>query len=112
VTAAHDLSDGGLAQALVESCLRHGHGARVELAGDTFVELFGESVGRAVVAVPAATQPDLEALCDAKGLPRRRIGVVDAIGPDAALEVAGQFTVPLAELRAAWTTTIPRAMGG
>ncbi len=29
--AAHDLSDGGLALALVESCLRFGHGARVVL---------------------------------------------------------------------------------
>ena len=31
VTSAHDLSDGGLAQALVESCLRHGKGAQVML---------------------------------------------------------------------------------
>ena len=31
-TSAHDLSDGGLAQALVESCLRHDVGARVSLA--------------------------------------------------------------------------------
>jgi phosphoribosylformylglycinamidine synthase subunit PurL len=112
VTAAHDLSDGGLAQALVESCLRHDRGARVELAGDTFVELFGESAARAIVAVPAATQPDFEALCDAKSLPRRRIGVVDATGPKAALEVAGQFAIALADLRAAWTATIPRAMDG
>ena len=48
---AHDLSDGGLAQALVESCLRGGVGARIALpAGvDPFVALFSESAGRAVV---------------------------------------------------------------
>jgi phosphoribosylformylglycinamidine synthase len=31
LTSAHDLADGGLAQALVESCLRRGHGVAVEL---------------------------------------------------------------------------------
>ncbi len=53
VTAAHDVSDGGLAQALAECCLRRGVGARVALPdGDPFVALFAESVARAVVAVP------------------------------------------------------------
>ncbi len=37
VTSAHDLSDGGLAQALVESCLRNDIGATVALSGDAFV---------------------------------------------------------------------------
>ena len=47
LSSAHDLSDGGLAQALVESCLRHGIGARVELwPGDPFLALFTESAGR------------------------------------------------------------------
>ena len=47
VDAAHDLSDGGLAQALVESCLRNGVGARVWLPDgiDPFVALFSESAG-------------------------------------------------------------------
>ena len=48
---AHDLSDGGLAQALAESVLRHGVGARVTLEGDAFVALFAESAARAVVTV-------------------------------------------------------------
>ncbi|MDX6283094.1 MAG: phosphoribosylformylglycinamidine synthase subunit PurL, partial [Kribbellaceae bacterium] len=57
VTAAHDVSDGGLAQTLVEMVLRRGVGATVDLSavadGDAFVALFSESVARAVVAVPA-----------------------------------------------------------
>jgi phosphoribosylformylglycinamidine synthase II len=110
VASAHDLSDGGLAQALVESCLRHGYGAWVELAGDTFVELFSESAGRAIVAVPSATQGRFERVCTSKSLPFRRIGAVGPAGPGAALEVAGQFTVSLEELRTTWTATIPRAM--
>ena len=52
----------------------------------------------------------LEELCEAKGLPHARIGAVHEAGPDATLEVSGQFTVSLAELRATWTSTIPAAM--
>jgi phosphoribosylformylglycinamidine synthase subunit PurL len=110
VSSAHDLSEGGLGQALVESCLRHGHGARISLAGDAFVELFSESAARAVVAVDLAAQARFEELCDEKELPYESIGVVGEAGPDAALEVSGQFTVSLAELRSAWTATIPAAM--
>ncbi|MBA3801254.1 MAG: phosphoribosylformylglycinamidine synthase subunit PurL, partial [Geodermatophilaceae bacterium] len=46
LTAAHDVSDGGLAATLTESVLRYGVGARIRLAGDPFIELFSESGGR------------------------------------------------------------------
>ena len=39
------------------------------------------------------------------------VGVTDGRGPDAVLDVQGQFTVPLAELRAAWSATLPAALG-
>ncbi|HMA46037.1 MAG TPA: phosphoribosylformylglycinamidine synthase subunit PurL [Frankiaceae bacterium] len=109
LSAAHDLSEGGLAQALVESCLAGGRGARVELAegADPFVEMFSESAARAVVAVPPGGQRRLAGLCAARGVPYRRIGVVG--GP--ALEVAGVLGVPLAELRAAHEGTLPRLFG-
>jgi phosphoribosylformylglycinamidine synthase len=61
VTAAHDVSDGGLAQTLVEMVLRRGVGVTVTVSGDPFVALFSESVARAVVAVPADRVADLEA---------------------------------------------------
>ncbi len=110
VSAAHDLAEGGLGQALVESCLRHGHGARVDLLGDAFVELFSESAGRAIVAVDLAAQARFEELCEANHLPWKQIGAVHEAGSDATLDVTGQFTVSLAELRTAWAATIPRAM--
>ena len=53
LAAAHDLSDGGLAVALAESCLRGGAGCAVRLPGDPFTALFSESAGRCVVAVRA-----------------------------------------------------------
>jgi phosphoribosylformylglycinamidine synthase II len=107
LAAAHDLSDGGLCQALVESCLRGGLGCRVSLSDDPFVELFSESVARAVVAVRHGSELRLAALCVAAGVPARRIGVV---GGDA-LEVEGVFSIPLSELRDAHQDTLPRLVG-
>jgi phosphoribosylformylglycinamidine synthase len=107
LAAAHDLSDGGLSQALVESCLRGGLGCRIALAGDPFVELFSESVARAVVAVRVGGEARLTALCEAAGVPVRRLGV---IGGDA-LEIEDVFSIPLSELREAHQVTLPRYVG-
>ncbi len=115
VDAAHDVSDGGLAQALVEACLlgggKRGIGARVWLPDglEPFVALFGESAGRAVVAVPRSEEVRFTDMCSARGFPHARIGVTDGAGDDALLDVQGQFSVPLSELRTAWSGTLPAA---
>ncbi|MFJ7912216.1 phosphoribosylformylglycinamidine synthase subunit PurL [Kitasatospora sp. NPDC096204] len=104
IDAAHDLSDGGLGQALVESCLKGGHGARIVVpeGQDPFVLLFSESAGRAVVAVPRSEELRFNDMCTARGLPATRIGVVDGDS----LDVQGQFSVSLAELTEAHTGVI------
>ncbi|HEX6516658.1 MAG TPA: phosphoribosylformylglycinamidine synthase subunit PurL [Nocardioidaceae bacterium] len=117
VDAAHDVSDGGLAQALVESCLlgdgKRGIGARVWFPDelDPFVALFSESAGRAIVAVPRSEEVRFTDMCTARRFPHVRIGVTDGRGDDALLDVQEQFSVPLAELRAAWAATLPAALG-
>ncbi|MEU9793868.1 phosphoribosylformylglycinamidine synthase subunit PurL [Streptomyces sparsogenes] len=105
VDAAHDLSDGGLIQAVVESCLRGGKGARIVVPDgiDPFVFLLSESAGRAVVAVPRSEELRFKDMCGARGLPAARIGVVDGD----AVDVQGQFSIPLAEVREAHEATIP-----
>ncbi|MFB6439988.1 phosphoribosylformylglycinamidine synthase subunit PurL [Streptomyces sp. NPDC056411] len=105
IDAAHDLSDGGLVQALVESCLRGGKGARLVVPDglDPFVLLFSESAGRAVVAVPRSEELRFTDMCGARGLPATRIGVVD--GDE--IDVQGHFSIPLAELSEAHRATIP-----
>ncbi|WP_406210860.1 phosphoribosylformylglycinamidine synthase subunit PurL [Streptomyces decoyicus] len=105
IDAAHDLSDGGLIQALVESCLRGGKGARVVVPDglDPFVLLFSESAGRAVVAVPRSEELRFTDMCGARGLPATRIGVID--GDE--IDVQGQFSLPLSELKNAHEATIP-----
>jgi phosphoribosylformylglycinamidine synthase subunit PurL len=109
LSAAHDVSDGGLAQALVESCLRGGHGARIvpPAEADPFVWLFSESAARAVVAVPRSEEMRFMEMCDARGFPATRIGVVDGDR----LEIQDVFDVPLDELRDAWEGTLPRLFG-
>ncbi len=107
VSSAHDLSDGGLAQALAEGALRHGIGVAVEVPGDAFVGLFSETPGRVVVTVPDGAAERLVELAERHGVAVTALGVT---GGDA-LVVEGRFEVPLDELRAAWTATLPAALG-
>jgi phosphoribosylformylglycinamidine synthase II len=112
VSAAHDLSDGGLAQVLVESTLRHGVGAKVtfpEGGNSPFVHLFSESAGRALVAVPRGHDKAFLALAAEHGVPVTPLGVTSE---EAALQVEGQFTIPLDELREVWSATLRNLFGG
>jgi phosphoribosylformylglycinamidine synthase len=115
VSAAHDLSEGGLMQAVVESALAGETGCRIVIPEDPesgtapFTFLFSESAGRAVVAVPRTEESRFRALCEARGLPATRIGVVDQ-GSDS-VEVQGLFTVPLDELRATYEDVLPELFG-
>jgi phosphoribosylformylglycinamidine synthase II len=111
LAAAHDLSDGGLAQALAEGCLRYGVGARVSLAAlcdrdgvDPFVALWSESTARVVVAVDPDRQALLESLCAVHGVPVVALGTTTA---EPVLAAADQFEVGLDELRAAHESTLP-----
>jgi phosphoribosylformylglycinamidine synthase II len=107
VHAAHDLSDGGLAQALVESALRKNIGATVTLAGDPFVALFSESASRILVAVPVGHRQAFEALVAEHEIPYSAIGVTGG----QSLAFRDQFEVPLDELRTAWSETLPKLFG-
>ncbi|MDT0142473.1 phosphoribosylformylglycinamidine synthase subunit PurL [Microbacterium sp. PRC9] len=120
ISSAHDLSSGGLAQALAEAAMRFGVGARVWLneiqerdGVDAATALFSESTGRVIVSVPREDDVKFRGLCEGRGYPVLRIGVTDAAadGDEPALEVQGLFTVPLAELRSLSTSTLPDAFG-
>ena len=108
LVSAHDLSDGGLAQALAESCLRNGIGATVTLEGDPFVGLFSESAHRAIVSVADDQVEAFLAMAAGLGVPAGEIGKTGG----SELVVEGQFGIDLDELREAWTRTLPEALGG
>ena len=107
LTAAHDVSDGGLAATLTESVLCYGVGAEISVAGDPFVGLFSESAGRALVAGTAAGLAALEVACAEVGVPMTRLG--RAGGDELAID--GVTPIPLADLRTAWTDALPRLFG-
>jgi phosphoribosylformylglycinamidine synthase len=121
LTAAHDVSDGGIAMTLVEMALRSGVGARMWLPDDAdpFVYLFAESAGRAIVVIPRSEEMRFTEMCAARGLPAFRVGVVDSgLGADAGFDAATQvlqfgdlFTVHIEEVRALHESVLPALFG-
>jgi phosphoribosylformylglycinamidine synthase len=103
--SAHDLADGGLAQALTESALRYGVGATLTLPGDAFPALFSESVARVVVTAEDAAA--VRAAADEAGVPVTELGRTGGHS----LELTGLLGLSLDELRAAWTATLPALFG-
>jgi phosphoribosylformylglycinamidine synthase len=106
VSAAHDLSDGGLAQALVEAALLSGHGARIAIPAqlDPFVALFAESSGRVLLGVSGGHAHRVAQLCTDHGVPVTSLGEVHSAP---ILEITHIATLPLEELRTAWEATLP-----
>jgi phosphoribosylformylglycinamidine synthase II len=115
--AAHDLSEGGLAQSLVESSLRHGVGVSVSLDAVTardgvtpFAALFSESTARVLVTVAPEREAELVAAAEAAGVPVVSLGTT---GGDA-VEVSfgtDAFTLELDAAREAHEGTLPRLFG-
>jgi phosphoribosylformylglycinamidine (FGAM) synthase-like enzyme len=92
----HDISEGGLAVALAESCIEGGVGASVQVDASD-VALFGEGPGGVVIAGPREA---VEAVPSAR--------IIGSVGGDA-LEIEGALSVPLGELRAIYEGAIPAA---
>ena len=118
ISAAHDLSEGGLAQALVDTTTRFGVGARVWLTEimerdgvDAAAALFSESTGRVIVSVPREEDVKFRGLCDGRGYPVLRIGVTDIASENATLEIQDVLTVSVDELRDVSRATLPAAFG-
>ena len=119
ISSAHDLSDGGLVQALIDGVSRFGVGARVWLSEimerdgvDAATALFSESTGRVIVSVPREEDVKFRGLCEGRGYPVLRIGVTDMPSSgEAALEIQDVATFTVDELRGAAGATLPDAFG-
>jgi phosphoribosylformylglycinamidine synthase len=107
VTGAHDLSDGGLAQALVESVLLDGVGAEVSVDGDPFVALFSESTARMLVTCRDATVDRVLELAAEHDVPVARLGRTGGTS----LHLAGICELPVEQLRTAHDATLPMLFG-
>jgi phosphoribosylformylglycinamidine synthase subunit PurL len=124
VKSAHDCSEGGLAVAIVESCISQQIGretprligAQVDLTGIQGTEglrldalLFGEAQGRVVISVAAVNAAKVLAQAKILGVPAARIGTVGG----QALEIkTGGATLNCAvnELHDLWWNSIARVM--
>ncbi|GAB3699538.1 phosphoribosylformylglycinamidine synthase subunit PurL [Corynebacterium nasicanis] len=110
LTAAHDLSEGGLAQAVAEMAFRYTGGVALDLAGvhkEEFVALFSESASRALVATTEDNVDAVLARAAELGVPAVRIGETTQ-GRDLTF---GSTTVNIDELKDAWKATLPDLFG-
>lgn len=104
-TAAHDLSQGGLAISLIEMVLRHNVGATITLDNPGIL-LLSETPGRVVVAVVPTRVAELQALATKQSIPLTRIGTT---GGNAL--VINDASISLNELRTAHTETFKKLFG-
>lgn len=111
LAAAHDLSEGGLAQALVEAIGHSGMGANILLpeGADPFTYLFSESTGRVLVVIPRGQELAVRSACEQRNLPITPLGVVD--GATDGLHLKDHFDIGRAELEAAWKGRVAATLG-
>ncbi|MEF3367334.1 phosphoribosylformylglycinamidine synthase subunit PurL [Methylocystis sp. 9N] len=111
VTAAHDLSDGGLAVALAEMALAGGLGAEIAALphGPAHAILFGEDQARYLVAVESEEAAEaLRGNAATAGVPVFLLGRVKG----KALILPGETPILLGELHNAHETPLPAYMAG
>jgi phosphoribosylformylglycinamidine synthase len=120
LASAHDVSDGGLAVALVESAISGpvAMGFTVDLtawAGDIgpAAALFGEDQARAVVSTTRENLKGLLALAAKHDVPAAAVGQVWLPGAAARFNIGGTaFERPALRLSEVYERAIPRRMGG
>jgi phosphoribosylformylglycinamidine synthase II len=115
VESAHDCSEGGLAIALVESCLSgpEPHGAEVDF-GETGLRadvlIFNETQSRIIVSVKKQNASVALALLEWRGVPARRLGIVTKSDSLKISADGKTFGWSLPDLDAAWSQTIEKLL--
>jgi len=109
VTAAHDLSDGGLAVALAEMAMASGLGATVVAPGaDSAATWFGEDQGRYLITAAANRVAEIFARSERAGVTIAAIG--DTVGKT--LRLGGASPLLVRELQEAHENWMPAYMSG
>lgn len=112
VASAHDLSDGGLAVALAESCISGRIGAEVGISTElrTDIALFSESQSRLLLSAAPEQADALSEWLSAGGVVHQKIGYVK--GTDLSVSVNGRTVLqtPVNTLEKVWKDAIPCLM--
>lgn len=112
IAAAHDLSEGGLAQAVFELLLGSSFGAQLDLSAvhdDAFSALFSESASRVLIAVTRDRADSAVERAVSAGIP---VAVLGSTTHDGVLHLAGTSRqlgeqISMDALTAAWEATLP-----
>ncbi|MBI5599807.1 MAG: phosphoribosylformylglycinamidine synthase subunit PurL [Deltaproteobacteria bacterium] len=112
IRSAHDLSDGGLSVAMVESCLspQGPIGAVVDVPSGNIRKdalLFGESQSRIMVSLMEKDVKKLGDIARSRGVPFRVIGRVGG----SSLNINGLVVLPLETIADAWGNALARFAG-
>ncbi|MNC54930.1 Phosphoribosylformylglycinamidine synthase 2 [compost metagenome] len=113
VRSAHDLSEGGLAAALAESCISGSIGANVEWSAGGLrrdVALFSESQSRIVLTAAPGRAEELRAAVAAYGVPAEIIGTVGGGRLRVSLDGEAVLDEAVAALKTTWEDAIPCLM--
>ena len=112
VQSAHDLSEGGFAVAIAESCISGGLGAQVNITTDLrsdFV-LFSESQSRILLSASPDKADQLQAYIEGHGVPVVKIGTVE--GSNLSIDINGVSAVneSVQSFKQVWKDAIPCLM--
>ncbi|MGG4093417.1 phosphoribosylformylglycinamidine synthase subunit PurL [Paenibacillus sp. FSL W8-0187] len=112
VQSAHDVSEGGLAAALAESCISGNVGASVQWSTDlrNDVALFSESQSRIVLSVSPDHKNALEKLLQEAGVPFTALGVVGGNKLSININGASALEESVEALKSVWEDAIPCLM--
>jgi phosphoribosylformylglycinamidine synthase subunit PurL len=113
VNSAHDISDGGLAATLAESCFAFSVGAISTIAEGFSAEasLFGERGARCLVSVAPAKLAALQAIARQYGVAASEVGQVTQ-NPSLRIEYKGRAVIdsPVESLRDVWAYSLERTV--
>lgn len=112
VSSAHDLSEGGLAVALVESAVAGEKGAKIDFTGNLTAEeiLFSESQSRVLITAKTADVKKIYQLANAKGIKCEDIGEVASGQVEISYNGEELIGLELAKIEKIWREAIPCAM--
>jgi phosphoribosylformylglycinamidine synthase len=112
VASAHDLSDGGLATALAESCISGNVGASVNFTADLRPDfaLFSESQSRIVLTATPENAERLAAYVREQGVPVQQIGTVQGNDLNILVNSKPAIAAPVSQLAKVWKDAIPCLM--
>lgn len=108
ISSAHDLSEGGLAVALSESCIEGNIGFEANLVIDERWDafLFGEAQSRILISLPKEKFTEMENLCELRNLPYVQIGTVGGEN----IKIGDMIDLPVDVASETWLNALQRVI--